>query len=191
MGATQQDGAGPLGRWRQQRAAREARRAAAQQLYAALVQLARRPHLYSRLGVPDDLDGRFEMVALHAALVMRRLAAGGPAAVALGQALFDLMFADIDRSLRELGVGDLSIGKRVKAIAATFLARARALEEALAAGDELALIAILERNVAAGGGGPDPAQRAALAREVITLDRALAAAPLGELLAGRLPASAR
>jgi cytochrome b pre-mRNA-processing protein 3 len=190
MVATQQDGPGPLGRWRQRRAARQARREAAHRLYGAVVELARRPHLYAVLGVPDDVDGRFEMVALHAALVMRRLAAGGPAATALGQELFDLMFADMDRTLRELGVGDLSIGKRVKALAATFLARARALEEALGAGDEAALVAILERNLGVGGGGPDPTQRAALARHLVALDRHLAAIPLGELLEGRLSAPA-
>lgn len=189
MVATQQDGPGPLGRWRQRRAARQARREAAHRLYGALVELARRPHLYAALGVPDDVDGRFEMVALHAALVMRRLASGGAEAEALGQELFDLMFADMDRTLRELGVGDLSIGKRVKALAATFLARARALEAALAAGDEAAIAAIVERNVGAGG-GPDPAQRAALAREVAALDARLAAVPLAELLAGRLSAGA-
>ncbi len=190
MGATQQDGPGPLGRWRQRRAARLARREAAHRLYGAVVALARQPHLYAALGVPDDVDGRFEMVALHAALVMRRLALGGADAQALGQELFDLMFADIDRTLRELGVGDLSIGKRVQAVAATFLARASALEAALAAGDEAAVGEILERNVGPDGRGPDPVQRAALARHIVALDAHLATAPISELLEGRVPAPA-
>ncbi|MCB2055929.1 MAG: hypothetical protein KDE35_17015 [Geminicoccaceae bacterium] len=110
--------------------ARRRRRLAAARLYGHIVAHARREPLYAVIGIPDTADGRRESIGLHAALAMRRLRADGRAGAALAQALFDLMFADIDRSFREQGVGDLSIGRHVKAAAATFMARAKALDEA-------------------------------------------------------------
>lgn len=190
MGETEQARPGPLGRWRQRSAERRSRQQAAHALYAAIVAQAREPALYRELGVPDTNDGRFEMVALHAALVMRRLARAEGAGQELGQALFDLMFADIDRNLRELGVGDLSVGKKVKAIAASFLARAKALEAALNSADEAATVGILVRNLAGDGAGPTAAQQLRLARHILALDDRLCAAATGELIAGRLPAGA-
>ena len=89
---------------------------AAHALYGAIVAAAREPAFYDRLGVPDTMDGRFGMIGLHAALVMRRLRTAGPEGQPLAQALFDLMFADLDRNLREAGVGDLSVGRHVKGL---------------------------------------------------------------------------
>lgn len=124
--------------------------AAAQALYAQVVEQARLPGFYRDLGVPDTLDGRFDMIVLHAFLVLHRLKAEGQAQGPVGQALFDLMFADMDASLRELGVGDLSVGKKVKQMATGFYGRVAAYEEGLAApgasGDD-ALAAALRRNL--------------------------------------------
>ena len=111
--------------------ARDARRQVAEQLYHAVVKQARRPVWYRELGVPDTPEGRFEMIALHAALVLRRLRREGMAGQALGQLLFDAMFVDLDGSLRELGVSDLSVGKYIKRLAGNFYARLAALDEGL------------------------------------------------------------
>ncbi|MFO1067606.1 MAG: ubiquinol-cytochrome C chaperone family protein [Geminicoccaceae bacterium] len=189
MAQTRQAEAGPFGRWRARAAAKRQRLEAAHQLYVAAVGLARDPVLYARWGVPDTNDGRLEMIQLHAGLVMRRLGRGGEDARALGQELFDVMFADIDRNLRELGVGDLSVGKKVKAIAASFFGRLAGLEAAVAAGDAAALGEVLRRNVFPAGSVPAADQVEALARHLLALDRRLAGVDEAELLAGRLGAS--
>lgn len=105
--------------------------AAAASLYAAAVGQARSPWFFARAGVPDDLDGRFETIALHAFLVLRRLKGQGEAADAIGQALFDLFFADMDRNLREMGASDMGVGGKVKRMASAFLGRVKAYDEAL------------------------------------------------------------
>jgi len=121
---------------------------AAHRLYVSLVEQARRPAFYAALGVPDSIDGRFDLIALHAFLAMRRLRDGGEAGRAVAQALFDVMFGDMDQSLREMGVGDLGVGKRVKAMAAGFYGRVSAYEVALNTGDDgTALKAALARNL--------------------------------------------
>ena len=123
-----------------------ARREHAHALYVAVVEQARRPVFYARLGVPDTLDGRFDMIVLHAFVVLRRLRRIGPEGVATGQTLFEVMFADMDRNLREMGVGDLGVGRRVKAMTKAFMGRVGAYERACAAGGA-SLGAALERNV--------------------------------------------
>jgi cytochrome b pre-mRNA-processing protein 3 len=185
--AQQDDGDGPLGRWRARRRARRDRRDTAHRLYAAVVARARQPVFYAHLGVPDTNDGRLELIGLHAALVMRRLTREGDAGQALAQDLFDLMFADIDRTLRELGVGDLSVGKKVKSIASSFMGRAAALEAALAASDRAAVAVVLERNLYVTGELPPQGRIEALADYLIALDAELLASPGASLLAGCLP----
>jgi cytochrome b pre-mRNA-processing protein 3 len=115
--------------------------AAAERLYAAAVAQARVPAFYLRYGVPDTLDGRFEMIGLHVFLLMRRLKSEGEAGRALSQSVCDRFFDDLDRSLREMGAGDLGVGRRVKTMAKAFYGRiaaydasfsGAALEDALA-----------------------------------------------------------
>ena len=118
---------------------------ASHSLYAAIVAQARQPEFYESCGVPDTVDGRFDMLALHAFLVLRRLGQDGRQSAALSQALFDLMFADMDRCLREMGVSDMGVGKRVKAMATAFYGRVAAYEEGL--GDPIKLNAALARNL--------------------------------------------
>lgn len=103
-------------------------------LYNVLVGQSRKPGFYVAGGVADTLDGRFDMIVLHAFLVMRRLRDGGMPGEALSQALFDEMFADMDRSLREMGVGDMGIGKRVRAMGKAFMGRVKAYDEGLEQG---------------------------------------------------------
>lgn len=118
----------------------------ARALYAQIVAQARQPEFYDRCGVPDTLDGRFEMLALHVFLVLRRLKGERRPAASLAQELLDTMFADMDENLREMGVGDLSVGKRVKQMARAFYGRIAAYEDGLdgAAG---VLEAALARNL--------------------------------------------
>ena len=112
--------------------------------YEAIVAAARHPALYVRWAVPDTIDGRFDMVGLHLFLVLDRLK--GEAA-GFRQALVDEFFADMDRSLREMGVGDLSVGKKVRKMAEVFYGRVTAYDRALAQADEAELAAALSRNV--------------------------------------------
>lgn len=110
---------------------------AVREAYGAIVEQARKPGFYGVAGVPDTATGRFAMVALHGFLAMDRL---GRESLArdFSQDLFDLMFADMDRNLREMGVGDLSVGKKVKGLAKHFFAMAAACREGMK-GDDKAL----------------------------------------------------
>jgi cytochrome b pre-mRNA-processing protein 3 len=137
------------------------------ELYGAAVRAARHPAFFERLAVPDTLDGRFDLIGLHVALLIRRLHHDPDArGAALAQSVFDAMFADMDRNLREMGVGDMSIARRVKAMWEAFHGRAQAYEAPLAAGDRAGLAAALARNVWRGTlpeAAPGPVALAALA----------------------------
>jgi cytochrome b pre-mRNA-processing protein 3 len=118
---------------------------AARALYDAIVAQARRPEFYLQAAVPDTIDGRFDLLALHAFLVLHRLRAEGDRTADLAQALFDLMFADMDQNLRELGVGDLSVGRKVKGMARALYGRIAAYEPGL--DDAAVLTEALGRNL--------------------------------------------
>ncbi len=166
-------------------AARDATRSAARDLYGAVVAQARRPEFYRMRGVPDTQEGRFDMIALHAFLILHRLKNRGDAAAILGQAFYDLMFADMDINLREMGVGDMGIGKRVRKLASAFHGRIAAYEAGLAAADDGPLADALDRNLLRHA---DPARQdiAGLVRYVRHEAAALAAQPTEALLAGRV-----
>lgn len=115
-------------------------------IYRIIVDQARQPRFYTDLDVPDSVDGRFEMVTLHAFLVIRRLKGESESSSDAAQALFDLMFEDMDVSLREMGAGDMGVGKRVKAMVQAFYGRIASYEAGLA-GEEGALEDALSRNV--------------------------------------------
>lgn len=153
-------------------------------LYAAAVAAARDPWFYTALGVPDTLDGRFDLVGLHAALLIHRLQGDAPPGPDLAQAVFDAMFSDMDQNLREIGVADLSVGKRVRAMWEAFHGRARAYAVALDADDEAALAAALARNVWRGAPGNEGAARS-LAVYALRQFAALRREGLSDLAAGR------
>ncbi len=121
-------------------------REAADVAYQRVVEQARQTVFFTDYGVPDTLDGRFELICLHAFLYLHRLKADRPQASPFCQIFFDRMFADFDRSLREMGVGDLSVGKHVKRMARAFYGRILSYEAGLA-GDDSVLAAALARNV--------------------------------------------
>ena len=112
-------------------------------LYEAIVAAARHPVPYASWGVADTVDGRFDMIALHLFLVLSRLKQQSPE---FAQRLVDTFFADMDRSLREMGVGDLSVAKKIRPMAEAFSGRLVAYEKALAEGKD-ALELALSRNV--------------------------------------------
>lgn len=123
-------------------------------IYQAVVEAARSPAFYSQWGVPDTLDGRFDCVTLHAVLLMQRLQALPKPADELASDVVDRLFLGFEEALREMGVGDVVIPKRMKTIAAAFLGRAKAYEEALRT-DEAAIRVVLQRNLLGEGADED------------------------------------
>ncbi|MDE2133982.1 MAG: ubiquinol-cytochrome C chaperone [Alphaproteobacteria bacterium] len=124
------------------------RQSPAARLYAALVARARDPVFFARFGVKDSLDGRFDLVALHAWLVLDRLTGADPS---VSQALVDEIFAAFDAALRELGAGDIGMGKRIKKLANAFYGRLQAYS---GAADEAAMEAALVHNLYRGALAP-------------------------------------
>jgi cytochrome b pre-mRNA-processing protein 3 len=118
-------------------------------LYGAIVAAARQEKFYADMRVPDTLDGRFDMMALHMYLVLDRLREFGAEAETFRQALTDRFFAAMDQALREVGVGDLVVGKKVRKMAEAYFGRVTAYASAAASGDEEMRDA-LARNVYAG-----------------------------------------
>lgn len=151
-------------------------------LYALAVAQARLPAFYQIGGVPDTVDGRFEMISLHAFLLMHRLKAleGGKDTA---QALFDEMFADMDRNLRELGAGDLGVGRRVKTMAKAFYGRVAAYEAGLEGG-QAKLREAFTRNLYGTAEAPPEAVEA-MAAYAISECAALALALPQDLIEGR------
>lgn len=168
---------------------RQRRQEAARSLYTAAVRQARDPALYTEGGVADTLDGRFDLIVLHVVPLMRRLRQCGEAGRGLSQALFDVMFDDMDQSLREMGVGDLRVGKRVKQMARAFYGRALAYDSAFeqgpGAGRRDTIAEALQRNLF--NNEPPPAERLqAMARYVEALIDALDGQSPEALLAGEI-----
>jgi cytochrome b pre-mRNA-processing protein 3 len=141
-------------------------------LYGAIVAQARNPSFYQAYGVPDTTTGRFEMIVLHQALVLRRLTQDGEEGRRLGQGLFDAFCQDMDDNLREMGVGDLAVPKKMRRMAEAFYGRAAAYDAALAgaeavlgragAPDRAALAIVLARNIwGETATGTEPADRLA------------------------------
>jgi cytochrome b pre-mRNA-processing protein 3 len=133
----------------------------ARALYHAIVEQSRNPVFYETAGVPDTANGRFDMIVLHCFCVMQRLKQA-PEGYALSQALMTVMVDDLDRNLREMGVGDLSVGKKVKRITEGFYGRL----EAYGAGfesDRAALLAALRRNLYSSAENPSDGQIAMVA----------------------------
>jgi cytochrome b pre-mRNA-processing protein 3 len=162
--------------------------AVAERVYAAIVAQARQPALFRDLGVPDSVDGRFDSLVLHLFVVLRRLKSDpDPAASALSQALCDRLIDDMDRNLREMGVSDLGVGRRVRQMAEGFYGRVKAYDEAL--DQPGALAPVLARNLYGSRAALDPAPApivAAMAAYVTASVAQLRASPLAEIVAARL-----
>lgn len=99
-------------------------------VYRNLVAQARSPFFYAEWGVPDTVDGRFDLISLHAILLFHRFASADKATQRVGQAVFDLFFLDMDQQLREMGVSDVGVPKKIKKMAQAFYGRAAAYRAA-------------------------------------------------------------
>src|SRR5918995_2014863 len=150
-------------------------------LHRRIDDAVREPALYLRLGVPDTPEGRFEALALHLVLVLRALRRLPPPANDVAQDLVDAFFRQLDASLREMGVGDVGVPKRMKRLAQAFFGRAAAYDRALDEGDRDALAIALGRNVLGG----DTAS--GLAAYALAADRKLAGRDLDALLSRGVP----
>jgi cytochrome b pre-mRNA-processing protein 3 len=130
-------------------------------LYGTIVAQARMPAFYQIYGVPDTVNGRLEMIMLHVVLLLRRLEGEGAPLRALGQGLFDEFCRDMDESMREMGVGDLAVPKKMRRIGEAFYGRQAAYRAALDTPDERLLAGALQRNVFAGASEGAQAHRLA------------------------------
>jgi cytochrome b pre-mRNA-processing protein 3 len=155
-------------------------------LYGAAVAAARAPFFYATLNVPDTLDGRFDMVGLYVFLLIDRLQKEPPEGPRVAQAVFDAMFSDMDVNLREMGVGDLSVGKKVKVMWKALHGRSAVYAAGLEPNTEpWALEAAFVRNIWRGK-APPPAAPAMLGRLVRAQRAHLAAQGLDQLRQGEV-----
>lgn len=151
-------------------------------LYGAIVAQARDPAFYRDHGVGDTVTGRFELVTLHVFLLLHRLKEEPEERRQLGQDLFDLFFLDLDRGLRELGVGDTKVPKRIKEMGEAFYGRVKAYDDALADRQSGALGRALARNVI----GDEEADASAVAAYVRSAAAELSALPYERLARGEI-----
>ena len=152
-------------------------------LYDSVIARARLPHWYEAGGVPDTLDGRFDMVAAILSLVLLRLEdAPEPDAASASVRLTERFVTDMDGQLRESGIGDIGVGKHIGKMMAMLGGRLGAYRDALAAGD---LESALRRNLYRGV-EPDAAMLTHSEAALLALRDALAATPTDALIAGDL-----
>ena len=156
-------------------------RAAGEALYASAADQARRPEFYTSMGAPDTAEGRFELYALHVVLILHRLK-GEAGAAETSQALFDAFARALDDALREMGVGDASVGKKMRKLGEALYGRIKAYDEALGAlPDQEALRGVLQRTVLAGA----DADAGAISGYVARAAEGLASQPTADLLKGQ------
>lgn len=150
-------------------------------LYTRIVAQAREPAFYTDYGVPDTVEGRYDLLTLHMFLVLRRLKREAGQTKPFAQKLFDVMFRNMDDSLREMGVGDLKVGAKVRGLAEDFYGRLGAYERALDA--EGSLDDAISRNVFGEDASPAAPRLAAYTR---TADRALGTQAIADLKSGHV-----
>ena len=161
---------------------RERNRTITDALYAEIVAAARQPEFYSDWNVPDTPLGRFEMLSLHMFLLQHRLRGESGTIREIAQVLTDDFFTEVEHSLRELGIGDMGVPKRMKKLARMFYGRTTAYADALERGDADALRAALARNIR-----PDAAdwpEAASLATYVMAAEKVLAGQDLDKIGSG-------
>lgn len=158
-------------------------------IYAQIVALARQPWLYQNAGVADTVTGRFDMITLHSFIVIERLSNAGETGADLAQKLFDQIFEDMDHNLREMGVGDLSVGKKVRKMSEIFYGACSGYRAALdAQKDDISqnLSAALRRNIT--GDDADQHKLDNLVDYTIALRNHVETLEIKSILAGELDA---
>jgi cytochrome b pre-mRNA-processing protein 3 len=159
---------------------------AAAGLYQAAVTQSRDPKFYTDLGVEDTLDGRFDLITLHAFLVMQRLVEIGSEGKAVSQSMFDQMFKHMDMGLRETGVGDMGIPKHMKRMMRAFNGRVNIYYEAIKLNDRASLEDAVARNIYRVEKGDMPLFVGAISDYILQQVNYLHAQEPQELLAGRI-----
>ena len=155
----------------------------ARRIHNAIVRKARQQHLYSEGLIADDMEGRFHAVSLYAAIVIPALEAAGPDGPSVAEALNAVIFDSFDAALRETGVGDASIARKIRKMGEEYVGLGRAVNEALRSeGREASLVDVITRNGVAEG---DRSVR--LAQILIGDDTSLNMVAPTDILAGRLP----
>ncbi|PZO87061.1 MAG: ubiquinol-cytochrome C chaperone [Micavibrio aeruginosavorus] len=162
---------------------RKARKAAAAGLYQSIVAQSRNPVFFTRMGVPDTMDGRFDLLTLHASLVLMRLRTLGSDGAKLSQAVFDQLLLSLEEALREAGIGDVGVPKHMRKMVKAFNGRVHAYEAALAQGGD-AVVSSLVRNVYRGSdSGPASHE---LAAYTVAMHDAVGRQALEEFAEGRI-----
>jgi cytochrome b pre-mRNA-processing protein 3 len=152
-------------------------------VYNAIVAQSRQPKFYADWGVPDTVTGRFDMICLHMSLLFRRLRSKSGAEHNFAQAVFDLFFKDMDRSLREMGSGDIGVPKRIQKMGKLFFGLLAALNDPLDSKDVDAVEAVLKRNIYPDDGGE---HARALAQYLVDQDTAYADQTVDSIISGKL-----
>ncbi len=167
-----------LGNWFQPKK----NRWAVDRLYQSIQAQALRPDFYFEGGARDNFSGRFEMTCLHGTLIFRRLRKAGAAGKGLAQDVFDALFDGFDEALRDIGTGDLSVGKKIRKMGEAFYGRSKAYEEALAADDDnKELTVALMRNL-----GVSEAESGRFVRYIRTVEETLGRHTDEQMLSGEV-----
>ena len=155
---------------------------AARQVYASVLLHSRKEEFYEDYGVPDTFDGRFDMLLLHTYLILHRMLEDGQEhAEAFNQALFDATFADMDQTLREMGIGDMGIPKHMRKMMKGFNGRMHAYEEALEQGT---LADVMKRNLYGTGLAPDDKKIAKMEAKALEMLAFLKTQSSADILSG-------
>ena len=157
--------------------------------YARLTKAARHPYLYEALDVPDTVMGRFEMLSAILILYFRRTRTSDMSGQEIAQEIVDAFFEDVDHSIRELGVGDVGVPKRMKKFAGMFYGRLESYAAALDSGNREGLAAALRRNIHPEGGAGAPSM-AKLADYLFAAEKAMTAVSEDDIRTGGLTVAA-
>jgi cytochrome b pre-mRNA-processing protein 3 len=160
-----------------------AHRVAGQALYEAATRQARQPAFYADLAVPDTVEGRFELYTLHVVLLIHRLKGIEGEAAKVSQSLFDAYLQALDDALREMGVGDLAVAKKMRKLGEAFYGRAKGYQTILASPDMEGLAALIERTVYADVEQPSTDRVVGYVQRSVA---ALARTPVDDVLAAQL-----
>ena len=173
-----------FGRFRAEREQRRRNAAIVDALFGGIAEAARHPAHYTVHGVADTVMGRYEMMALHTWLFQHRAKGASPALEAMAQDVVDTFFREIDSTLREIGIGDTAVPKRMKKLSRMVYGRWQAYGDALEAGDRAALAEALRRNVYSEGGDAGAADM--LAAYAFDASASLGSRDDAAFLAGRI-----
>jgi cytochrome b pre-mRNA-processing protein 3 len=153
-------------------------------MYQGALAQSRRVEFYTRLGVADTMDGRFDLLCLHAAILIARLSREGAEGRAMAQALFDVLFTQVDYALREIGIGDLGVPKHMQKMMKAFNGRMQAYAAAFQSGDEASLAQAIARNLYRREAVEDAPAAAPMARYALWAISQAAATPMEDVTKG-------